>query len=422
MAHAQQARVVVGGMLGVRNSRQAIIGLQRALKKQGFSIQSTKSFLAEARSRGLARRLPSDAQALVDLCGVMNVDAVIYVKRTRPARDTWPRARRSDRVLDTIVYSGHDGSVLTLKAIRAPRGRLTREVWNNTARALSGGIGQALAPPPPPPPPPLRIESEPQRRPQPTQTPEDIGSVADPMLVMHAGLSFRSRSFQWKAAGSSAVFKNGGIEYDSALVPGIGIEGEFYPFRNSSTVARGIGFGVQFDKVFLETEQKEIVSAGEAGNLETSHQQLRLRILYERAIGVAADALRLQAVIGMGWLSFDVAGGDDYRGTSYQFFEVGGGAVIPLGSPLFNLEARFTYVPTADLGDTVEEVGDSATATGFNLQTGMLLSMPEGLTARIGLDYQVFSIVPTGAGRDGRVGAEADDAYLGFRIQAGYRF
>lgn len=420
-AHAQNTRVAVGGMFGVKHTKQAILGLQRALKRQNFAIQSTKAFLAEARRRRLERKIPSDAQSLVDLCGVMDVDAVIYIEI---ARANWRKARRKDRVVDAIVYSGHDGGVLAQTTVRVPKGRLTREVWRKTAKALSAGLRQAVAPPPPPPPVVQPLPAPPpRRRPRPTVTPEDVGEATDPMFVVHAGLSFRSRAFKWTAADSSKVFRNGGIEYDSALVPGVGFEGEYYPFRNTSSAAKGLGVGVQYDKVFLDTEQKEVVSAtGDTGNLTTTHQQLRLRLLYERALSSAPDAVRLHALAGMGWLNFDVSGSDDYRGTAYQFIELGGGALIPLGSPLFNLETRVLYVPSADLGSTAKELGRSATATGFNLQGGALLRLPQGLTARVAVDYQAFSLTPAGAGRDGRVGSGAEDTYLGFRLQAGYRF
>lgn len=428
-------RVAVGAIDGVRDERQTIVGLQRELRRlPRVDIQTTSGFRKEAARQGAADRLPDDPRALSAVAHALQVDAVIY------GRVEKPRRRRRDRVLILTVYNGGDGTILGEHSIRVRRGRFTRGVWRRAARALEDDIRRgdhtlyAVRPPPPPSPPPpaaaTTFEPVPvavDMAPVADEAPDDgppAGARAD-LVRLRAGIAVLSRTFEYAADAASPQFGDGGIQYESSLSPGVAIEAELYPLAALTAGPGGnVGIGVRFEKVFLGTRQTVTLDDGttEERDLETDHHHLVFDLRYRHRFGTGDAAPELGGRLGMGLLDFALEDNPEYRGTSYTYFLVGAGARVPLGTPLLAADVQLAWIPTADLGDSVEELGEEASASGFAVFAGLSSRVGDDFTLQGGFDLTSFSADVSGTGRGGRIGKTADDRYLGFRVMAGYRF
>ncbi len=433
-AWGRDVTVTIASMEGPGKERGRLVGLQRELKRlRGVRVQTTSGFLDEAKKQRVTDLLPDDGRALSEVARALEVDAVVYGRLVRPDKRNWPRAKRSDRELQLVVYAGADGSVVGERTVRVRKGRLTRDTYKKAAKAIEADLQAAIDVPPPPPP----VEREPEPMPvfdepvpvtprddEPDEPSADTGDGPS-MLQIHAGLALLSRTFDYTAAPDSAQFAEGGIQYESSTVPGIALDVEFLPLKLvTDGFARGFGLGLTYEKVFLSTQQAVQLSDGttEDAKLETTHQHLWLRLLYRYAFGEAGRDPELVGHIGLGWLTFQLEDNDEYNGAAYQYLSLGVGGYVPLGTPYLALDARISVMPSVDLGDTAEELGDEVSAFGYRLYGGLASMLAGGLSIQAGLEWTSIGADITGAGRDGRIGESATDDYLGFRLMGGYRF
>lgn len=421
-------RLAVGDLAGGRAGRKELIQWQRALKRLGgLAIQSTGDFKKQARAMQAQDIIPQDAAALTDVCAVLEVDVVVYGSVVRADQRTWPGSGADDRVLLVSIYSGKDGRFVAEEIVEVPRGRLVGDVWRKAAVAVEPYLGEASVAGKPEPD--MRFDTIPvdpaPPRPevrQRTETPEDYGAGPQyPLFRLHAGLALLSRDFDYTAAPDSPLFANGGIQYASAIVPGIALDIEGYPLAKlTGGAARGIGLGLRFEKVFLETEQTVTGPGGEqtVATLETSHSHVLPRLLYRYIFGNGAE---VAGHVGVGFLGFEIQENPEYNGVSYTYLTIGAAGHIPLGTPMVAVDLRAALLPYVGVGDSVDELGAEASSFGYRLYGGVA-SVVGAISLQFGVEYTGIGTEISGEGRGGRVGVEATDRYIGARLMGGYRF
>ncbi len=434
-AWARDVTVAVAGLEGPGKEHARLVGLQQALKRvRGVDIQTTSGFRKEAKKLGVADLLPDDGRALGQVARSLNTDAIIYGRWERPDKRTWSRARKGDRVMILIVYAGANGGIVAERSVRVPKGRLTRQIYRKAVAAIEDDLFKTLdagAPPPEPEPVPVvPVFEEPipvtplADEPVPVEPAPEPAGDGPPVLAVHAGLALLSRTFDYTAAAESAQFAEGGIQYESSTVPGVALDLEVHPLKLATDgFARGFGLGLTFEKVFLSTEQAVQLSDGttEDASLETTHQHFALRLLYRHVFG-DANGPDIHGHVGFGWLSFELEDNPEYNGAAYQYLSLGVGGTVPLGTPLLCLDARVAVLPSVDLGDTAEELGDDVSLFGYRLYGGLASRLDSGLSFQAGVEFTGIDAEVSGEGRDERVGESATDHYLGFRLMGGYRF
>ncbi|MEZ4475259.1 MAG: hypothetical protein R3F60_31590 [bacterium] len=425
-AAAVSVRVAIGDFTGRGSSPAGIEAFQSALKRLGgIGLESTSAYQDKARELGVEAALPRDVYAVIDVTAGIDVDAVLYLE-SRPGR-----GRDTDLIIQ--VYAGRSGSMLGEHTIRVKRGRLTSGIWKKAARSVEQDIYatlDAVAPPPrrAPPPPPV----EPARRPEPTpRVRDDLDDLDDergagnqPMFRLAAGLSLLARTFSYTALADSPQFSDGGIQYESALVPGIVLDAEFHPFAGRAGFLGDLGLGLRYEKVFVSTEQEvELTdSRTKTQPLETSHDHVVVRGLWRHALSGDPAAIELLGGLGLGILAFAVADNDEYNGVTYTYLDLTAGVYLPLGTPLAALDVQFSVLPVVGLGDTVKELGAEASTFGWRAYLGAGSRLASGLTASAGVEYLSMAADVTGSGRGGRKGQTAEDAFLGLRLLGGYQF
>jgi len=433
LAAAQSVTVAIPAMDGKGGGTRAIGHFQTALKKlKGVKIQSTRGFLKEARAQGVLDFIADDARAVSNVSEALGVDVIVFGKIVRPDRDAWPDARKRDRVVRLTVIAATDGRIVGEHEVLAPRGRLSRAFWREAARAVERDLFRAGEPPPPPPPPP------PPRRPEPEETLDDLldsggdlggARTGRSLGTVYAGVKLMSRSFSYAAAPESAQFAEGGIEYESSFVPGFVLDATLYPLSSvTDGAAAGLGVELHYEKVFLVTRQ-EVASTDEMGQatkaeteLDTTHDHVVGRLLYQHRFGDDELAASVRGFVGFGVLAITIDDNEEYNGTTYSYLDVGVGGSVPLSAPYVVLDAELHSAPVVSLGDSAEELGGDVTASGLGVYAGISSFFGDGLVARAGIEYLALDSEVDGEGRGGRVGVSAEDAYLGMRLQAGYRF
>ncbi len=427
-AMAADLRVAIGDLAGRGTGRKALIKWQRALKRLGgIRIQSTGDFKKQARAMQAQDIIPQDARALTDVAAVLEVDVVVYGSVVRADQRTWPGSRGDDRVMLVSIYSGKDGRFIAEEVVEVPRGRLTNTVWRKAAVAVEPYLGEASVEAAPEPA--MRFDAvpvDPEPRPEVrerTETPEDYapGAGEFPLIRLHGGLALLSRDFDYTAAAESPLFAEGGIQYASAIVPGLALDLEAYPLSGLLDGAgRGLGLGLRFEKVFLETEQTVTGPDGEqvVTTLETSHSHVLPRLLYRYVFGGGTE---LVGHLGVGFLGFEIQENPEYNGVSYTYLTIGAGGHIPIGSPMVAVDLRAAVLPYVGVGDTVDELGAEASSFGYRLYGGVA-SVVGAISLQIGVEYTGISTEITGEGRGGRQGTSSADRYVGARLMGGYRF
>jgi hypothetical protein len=424
VAVAQDTHVAIVAVRGKGGGAQVISGLQGALKKLGgITFEPTANFRAEAEQRNVGERVESDPEAMARVARALQVDAVVR-------GDLETSRRNRDQSLTLTVYDGGSGRLLGEAVVNVPKGKLSPKVFGLAARAIEPYVRQgdhrAAAPVRAPEPVVAVVEAVPDEAParlddevEPAEAPGTRG----PLFRLRAGLSTQARAFEYRAEKESVLFLEEGINYDSSLAPGFGIEAEVYPLATTLRgPAAGVGFTARFDKVFLETKQT-VTNEDQSTisqKLDTNQTHARVGLRYRYGFSESSTSPELQADLGLGWSTFELENNDEYRGTSYQYWLIGLGGLVPLGTPLAIAEARFNFVPTADLGDTTEELAGKAEVLGFGFNAGLTSRLGGGLFASLVYDWQMYTLELSGAGRGGRVGRTAQDTYSGVRLLAGW--
>lgn len=437
---ADSVRVAIGDFTGRGASTRGIGVFQGELKRLGgVGIESTRSFKAEARRMGVTRDLPRDANALIQVSAAVDVDAIIYMYIERSRRS------RRNKVLRLDVYAGRNGKLIGERSVTVSRGRLTRSVWRKAARAVERDLYDSLEVRPPPPPrrsDPIEMpltNLDPDRGRDRGRDPYDdgrgrLGDRLDPdpdpapggrkMFRLAGGLALLSRSFRYTASDDSPKFNPGGIQYESAMVPGFAFDAEYYPFvRIARNFARGFGLKLRFEKVFVNTEQEVQTETGPTIQaLETSHAHFLLRAMYRHRFNETPESIEVHGGLGFGVLSFQMAENEEYNGALYQYLDITLGAYAPLSTRYFAMDLRVSLMPAVSLGDTVEELGADASTFGFRIYAGLASAVTDAIDLSAGFEYMGLNSTVNGAGRDGREGETAEDAYVGVRLLGGYRF
>ena len=455
-AQAQDIEVVVGGLDGRDLGPRDADDLTDALRDlRGLRVLDPVDFEREAQSMRVDDLVPQNAGALADLCRALRVDAVIYGVSEIPNRDTWPRARRDDRVLFLSVYSGSTGEFIDERMVRIEGGRYDRRVWTDAVQTIESVIFQAE-----------RSGDNFDNRDRQDRFDDrdnrdrfddkrddfrrddrddfrdrdndfyDDGDDFDDrsrrgrvsLFEGYVGANFMKRSFDY-AAAAGGPFSENGITYASSLAPGIALAGELYPLARNRDGLTGLGLGVRFEKVFLETTQTVI--APETGGMEdvgqmapeqsvltTEHSHLLLRALYRHRLDGGQEII---GHAGAGFLTFAIAANDEYNGVEFTYLDIGARATIPLSSPAASLDLRLALMPSVSLGETVTELGGEDSTYGYRAYGGLLSVLRSGLSLRAGAEYSAFESDITGTGRSLRKGISASDGYFTLRVMAGYR-
>lgn len=454
-AAAQNVHVAIVGVRGKGAGATAVQGLQSAMSKlRGISFESTRNFLAEADQRGLADRVETDPKAMSQVARALSVDALVT--------GSLDESRRSkDKVLTLSVYNGGDGKRLGEEVVDVPGGKLTPKVFAQGARAIepylrmgdhaAGAVAAAESRPSRDevPPETVRTEAEPV-----AETPDDdFGARRPDFLRAQAGLALRKRTFRYKTAVPPAdadplteYILPDGISYDSSMAPGLGLDVEVYPLALSMRgPVTGIGLTFAYEQVFLSSKQT-ITADDTSGaateteapkDLETTERVVDVGVKYRYAFGSGAAVPEVSATVGMTWATFELEKNDEYRGTNYRYPHLGLGGRIPFGTPLIGAELALSYIPTADTGETTQELGHSTDLAGYGVTADLVSHIGSGFLACAGLDYTAISGTVSGEGRatefvdaNGeptgqrrvRLGKSMEDSYLGFHLRAGYHF
>lgn len=434
-----RTRVAIGEISGRGGGVRAIGKVQKALKRyDGIAIHSTKSFKRTAKRMGIDDIIPRDGQALSDVCAALEIDAVVYGRVVRKSR------RSRAKVVRVDVYDRRGQLIGSHEINAGRRKRIARSVWSKVAAAIepdlrtleSAVVGPVVGPEPDPLPPvtrpdPRPISPEPERvgrRPRVRDTEIDDldeGGERGEIFRASAGLFFLSRTFEYTVTGASVPFAEGGIDYTTSLAPGVAIDAELFPLRAAlKNAAAHIGLGLTYEKAFLSTEQEVTDIQGRTRNqsLNTAHHHIRARLQYRAPLGDGPTAIQLGGHLGLGWLKFELQDNPEYRGMAASYFDLGLDTLIPLGTPAAALRLGARFIPSADLGDTTEELGGEVSTTGFGI-TGGVRAKPVGdLTADLLVDYTGLSHDISGEGRGQRAGDTASDGYLGVRLLMGYAF
>lgn len=449
-AFAQQVHVCILGVRGKGGGAPVAQGLQGALEKlRGIDFEPTRNFLAEASQRGLDERIETDPKAIGQVARALEVDAVV--------RGDLEEGRRSKaKVLTLTVYNGGDGKLLGEEVVEVPGGKFTAKLYTQAARAIEPYVRMGSHRPGPG----ALLDDAPARagRGRPAASavavseegsaPADEASSAEDAVepapregAAHAdflrargGLAFVQRTFRYKIAApgtplSHYLFVPDGISYNSSLSPGISVGAEIYPLALSMDgVAADFGLVFGYEKVFLGTQQKVEKEDGtsQKADLSTKQSLLDLGLKYHHVLG-SGLAPEISGTIGMAWSTFELENNEEYRGTNYRYLHLGIGGRMPLGTPYAIAELEFRFIPTADLGDTTQELGKTVDALGYGLTAGIASEFGGGLEAGISLDYTAFSGDVKGEGRANdqgqvREGQSMEDAYLGILVHGGYHF
>lgn len=434
---ADAVRVAIGDFTGRGASVRGIGVFQGQLKRLGgIGIESTRSFQNEARRMGVERALPRDERAMIQVSAAVDVDAIIYMHLER--------GRGRNKVLRLDVYAGRNGRLIGEHSVNVRRGRLYRSVYQRAAKAVERDLYASLEVRPPPPP----RREEPIRMPvTDLQRPRDdlradrgrdrdrgIGDRLDPdpdpvagdrkMFHLSGGLALLSRSFRYTASDDSPKFNPGGIQYESAMVPGFALDAEIYPFvRIARNFAKGFGVKLRFEKVFVNTEQEVQTETGPTIQaLETSHAHFLLRAMYRHRFNESPESIEVHGGLGFGVLSFQMAENEEYNGALYQYLDLTVGAYAPLSTQYFAIDLRLSLMPAVSLGETVDELGADASTFGFRVYAGLASLVSDAVQLTAGFEYMGLNSTINGAGRDGREGETAEDAFVGVRLMGGYRF
>jgi hypothetical protein len=466
LALAQNVHVAIVSIRGKGGGASAVQGLQAAVQKlRGITFESPRNFLAEAEQRGVIDRVETDPKAIGQVARALAVDAVVV--------GSLDEGRRSKaRVLTLTVHNGGDGKRLGEEVIEVPGGKLTPKVYTSAARAIEPYLrmgdhkaaGVAAAPTPRDAPP-ARDDVPPADDPPATTGDDDDGfdrpsargtpRKAD-FLRVTAGLALRSRTFDYKTAAeptgadrapNTEYVLPDGISYSSSMAPGLGFAAEVYPLALSfDNALAGIGLTLGFEQVFLTSKQTITADVppgtvaapteNETTELETTQRVLDLGLRYRHAFGNGQTAPEAFGGFGMTFTTFELEKNPEYRGTNYTYPHIDLGGRLPFGTPLAAAELTFRYIPTADMGETTQELGAKATLSGYGLVADLVSQLAGGWMLVAGVEYTSISGDVSGEGRateyldaDGttqlrrvRLGKSVEDSYLGIHARAGYRF
>jgi hypothetical protein len=452
-SNSDDVYIVVGRIDGIRRSRRHRTQFQRALGAlPNVQITSSRIFSEQALGLRIRDALPEDATGLEKICELLELDGAIYVQVEPDGRDS--------RVTVTL-YAGDQGQFMGEQVIRVPNGRLNEEVWRVAAAALLPELQrlrhtEAISKTQRPrdrvvPRAAVRVrERRPESRRPRTATDrarrsnsergyalDQIDSLpvdsavnekhADkrktvlPIAQLRVGAMALARTFSYTTNPASLIFAEGGIDYELGLVPGFVIDAHVAPFAHKRGAIRGLGFRLLYEKAFFQTLQTVTKDDGSETTtlLESRHSHIAGQLTYRHVFGSRAE---IGGYLGGGNLTFELAENAEYGGASYGYIELGMQGFVPLGTPYFGLDARAGILPYASLGDTVEELGDSATIFGYRVYVGLEARLPMGLTFSSGAEYTVFQSDVSGEGRGGRIGQSASDDFITLRFLGGYRF
>lgn len=435
---AGEIRVAIGDISGRGGGLRAIGKLQRALRRDDdIAIQSTKAFQRKAKQLRVARYIPGDARGLADLCDALDLDAVVYAQIDRASR------RSRSRIVLVDVYDRQGARIATHEIQAGRRKSIPSAVWTDVARAIEPdlrsldrrGFSAGRDPVEVVEPveeirlDPIPVTAVPE--PEPVQ-PRIRDRRVDPpidrdleIINISAGLFFLSRSFDYSVSDDSVAFAEGGIDYSTTLSPGIAVNAEIFPLRAVvRNAAAHLGLGLSFEKAFLSTDQEitDLQGQTRAQTLNTAHHHIRTRLQYRAPLSDSDTAIQLGGHLGLGWIKFKLQDNPEYSGVEAAYFDLGLDTLIPLGSPKIAAKLAIRYLPTADLGDTAQELGGEVSTSGFGFTAGLMGRLVGGLTAELALDYTSLSHDVSGEGRGDRIGEEASDAYTGLRLLMGYAF
>lgn len=434
---SESIRVVIGRVDGTRRNRKNVVRFQRGLLElPNIEVTSTKDFTIQARGMRVDAILPEDSASLTRLCDLLDIDAAIYAHVIK-------EGRRHDLVVS--VYAGENGQFVGEKVLKVSRGRFTRGLWSAAARQVMPLIRQAInmeatqRVAPATAPPVVRRPTRPiaQRRQDlrrrieeipvgeafvPEERPIERSASRGNFFVLYGGAAALSRSYLYTVDQTeSAIFAEGGIDYELGFVPGLAVEAVFSPEQAADGGPGPLSFRLAFEKVFFRTQQTVVNNDGSESSqiLPSNHLHVDGSVSYQH---IFSSGTRLGGFAGGGHLRFTVENNQEYQGATYTYLNLGVSGFVPLGGPTFALDLQGSVLPYASLGDSLEEVGSDATIFGFRAYAGFASQFKFGLALKAGVELTQFSGDVSGEGRDGRVGQSTSDRFIGTRVMMGYRF
>ncbi|MEE2786952.1 MAG: hypothetical protein VX589_06400 [Myxococcota bacterium] len=432
--------VVVGRIDGSRNRRRHLVSLQKSLRAHaGVRVESTQRFEEQARRLRVMDSIPEDASALADACDAADVDAAVFVQ--------FVRERRSSQNLIVSIYAGDSGRFIGERIFELGRTEPNRALWRQVGREVvplirAAAPAEAASPERRPPPrrPIARQRPKVERPEIPVETvSRPIDAEARPLLAIQAGPYAMSRSFKYDVDPTSLRFTDGGIDYELGFVPGFAVQLELMPLARTSLTANGILGYAAYETVFFRTQQT-ICQADVSTDAVDSVTGDKAVMDDGCRVGAPVDSTYFRLALGLGYRflfpadveftldlgfalrSFEIPNSDEYRGNRYTSMVIGLASYVPFGTPYIGARVRVELLPLNGLGDTLQELGGDATTLGYSIRGGFESRLPFGMFVMAEVDYTGLSLDISGEGRDGRVGKEASDSFLGTQLVIGYRY
>jgi len=214
---------------------------------------------------------------------------------------------------------------------------------------------------------------------------------------------------------------DGTIANDAPFYPGARIGLELFPvaiFARDS-VAAGLGIQVEFGKhdvstvTDIETGPDDFTTV----KVPTRHDTTWLSLVYELAV-----SNRVTIIPVVGWRVHEYALGYNplYGNTFYRGIDFGAGVRFQ-AHPLVALQAAVGLRPGTSLGSTAQAWGDSASAFGFGIDSGVRVRAPFGLLADAGIRYEAYNTryVP---GDSGIPATTSRDSFFSILLSIGYAY
>ncbi len=352
-----------------------------------------------------------------------------------------PEYQGDDGTLTLNCYRGQDGERTHTVTLMVRNGVPDPQLWSEAAMALAPILTetnfpalQAAAP--------QVAEPAPQTKPAPKQQArtefappnsfedEPKSERIDPIFRGVAGLAIAERDFESSfSAAHGGPFSEGGLSYNSSMVPGFAIDLEFYPLRFAmQNAASGLGLHFRYEKLFLTTEQTGIANSPNGENvfnqkdLETFFHNMSIGLLYRKRLGSKLTSPEILGGIDFERFGLTINGSSTYCGALYNALALSAGASIPLGTRYVSADLVAQVLPFASLGDYTEELGGDVSTFGYALEAGLTARIQKGFLARAAFEWRSLSNDITGQGRNHREGITAEDHYMTLRFMLGYEY
>ena len=297
---------------------------------------------------------------------------------------------------------------------------------------LDGGGSDGSEPSPPPAAPVEEASDRSERAAPSSETRENPRALASntasaPPFEMYGGLSVSSRALTFSSVPG---LDNPPQDYAGAVVPGVFINAELYPYAFSGTDASSrLGITAMLDRVLRidsEVRYQDTVTS-----LPTSQSRAGAGLVYRHPFGDDDTSPVIKGSLRLSRLSFAIDRTPspveiDVPSVAYTFLDPGLWARYPLGSLAVFAEARSMLMLSTGEIQQIDQYGTTS-VLGIDLELGLEYMLSDNLAARGGFRFTGISHDFAGDGQRTDRGGTSDvdvvgahDRYVGGYLTVGY--